>query len=81
MFRRIVLKNAYMRRKMFEDLLESVPLLKSLNVRPVTLLHHPTPAVEPPASHRALSFVCLSVCLFVCPSVHSSTHIILLTDH
>jgi len=33
-FRRIVLKNAYMRRKMFEELLESVPLLKSLNVSP-----------------------------------------------
>ena len=33
MFRRIVLKNAYNRRKMFEELLESVPLLKSLNVR------------------------------------------------
>jgi len=32
-FRRIVLKNAYNRRKMFEELLESVPLLKSLNVR------------------------------------------------
>ena len=32
-FRRIVLKNAYMRRKMFEELLENVPLLKSLNVR------------------------------------------------
>ena len=32
-FRRIVLKNAYMRRKMFEELLESVPLLKSLSVR------------------------------------------------
>jgi len=31
-FRRIVLKNAYNRRKMFEELLESVPLLKSLNV-------------------------------------------------
>ena len=39
-FRRIVLKNAYMRRKMFEELLENVPLLKSLNVRaPQTLLN------------------------------------------
>ena len=36
MFRRIVLKSAYMRRKMFEELLESVPLLQSLNVRQTT---------------------------------------------
>ena len=31
-FRRIVLKNAYMKRKMYEQLLESVPLLKHLEV-------------------------------------------------
>jgi len=37
-FRRIVLKNAYNRRKMFEELLESVPLLKSLNVHPLQSL-------------------------------------------
>lgn len=31
-FRRIVLKNAFNKRKMYEALLESVPMLKSLDV-------------------------------------------------
>ena len=34
-FRRIVLKNAYNKRKMFETLLENVPMLKTLNVSTV----------------------------------------------
>ena len=32
-FRRIVLRNAFQKRKMYEALLEKVPLLSSLNVR------------------------------------------------
>ena len=32
-FRRIVLKNAFKKRKMYEKLLESVPMLKTLEVR------------------------------------------------
>ena len=31
-FRRIVLKNAFLKRKMYENLLETVPLLSSLSV-------------------------------------------------
>lgn len=32
-FRRIVLKNAYKKRQMYETLIESVPMLKTLEVR------------------------------------------------
>ena len=35
-FRRIVLKNAFNRRKMYEALLESVPMLNTLDVRRLT---------------------------------------------
>jgi len=62
-FRRIVLKNAYNRRKMFEELLESVPLLKSLNV-----LHYRF--LDTPATHSLC--LCLSVCLSVCLSLSLS---------
>ena len=34
-FRRIVLKNAYNKRKVYETLLENVPMLKTLNVSTV----------------------------------------------
>lgn len=33
-FRRIVLKSAYKKRKMYENLINSVPMLKTLEVRP-----------------------------------------------
>lgn len=32
-FRKIVLKNAYKKRQMYENLIESVPMLKTLEVR------------------------------------------------
>ena len=37
-FRRIVLRNAFQKRKMYESLLESVPLLSALNVSFVHIL-------------------------------------------
>jgi len=37
-FRRIVLKNAYQKRRMYETLIESVPMLKTLEVR-ITKFH------------------------------------------
>ena len=37
-FRRIVLRNAFQKRKMYESLLEKVPLLSSLNVSKTTTI-------------------------------------------
>jgi len=39
-FRRIVLKNAFNKRKMYEALLESVPMLNTLEVRSVHTIRY-----------------------------------------
>lgn len=36
-FRRIIVKNNAKKRKMFESFIESVPLLKSLEVKPILI--------------------------------------------
>ena len=75
-FRRIVLRNAFQKRKMYESLLESVPLLSALNVSfkahtaRAAAGHHSMP---PFPGRQQFPHVTLNVTVGTAASVHKYT--------